>query len=181
MTDLTIPFDYSAILIGEEIIYRCLVQQEKFAQQGKFGADWSEADQTEKSAAFFKANVLRADFSIPSQYQQCVPEPPCPWDKEEDKVDIAKITPVLFGADGVYTYALSIHQRIDGQNSYAVGNAVIDFPNNQSALAASIRSEFSYFDVSEISQYQGAAVFVIERFHRGTSDHTFYYCFDLIR
>lgn len=181
MAELTLPFNYVDILIGEEIIYRALVQQERFAQQGLYGADWTEADAIEKSSAFLKANVLRSDFMIPAEYQHCIPEPPCPWDKVDDKVENTKIKPVVFGADGVYTYTLSVHQRTDGQNSYVIGSKVIDFTNNQSALAADIRSEFSYFDRNEISQYQGTAIFVIERFHRGNSDHLFYYLFDLIR
>jgi hypothetical protein len=181
MAELTTPFDYREILIGDEIIYRCHVQQEQFAQQGLYGAEWTEADQIEKSSAYFKFNVLRADFTIPSEYQHCIPEPPCPWDKQEDKVDITKIKPVIFGADGVYTYVLAVHQRTDGQNSFTVGAKVIDYTNDQSALAANIRNEFLYFAMQEISAYQGKSVFVIERFHRGNSDRTFYYLFDLLR
>jgi hypothetical protein len=181
MAELTVPFDYRTILIGDEIIYRALVQQERHAQQGIYGKDWTETDQLEKSGAFFRSNVMRSDFAIPAEYQHCVPEPPCPWDKTEDKVDAAKINPVIFGSDGVYTHALAVHQRIDGNNVYTVGNSVIAFTNNQAALDANIRSEFSYFAVNESSAYQGAAVFVIQRFHRGTLEREFHYTFELVR
>jgi hypothetical protein len=181
MAELTVPFDYRSILIGDEIIYRALTQQEKHAQQGKYGREWAEADQLQKSGAYFRSNVMRSDFAIPSEYQHCVPEPPCPWDKTEDKVDAAKINPTIFGSDGVYTHALAVHQRVDGNNMYAVGNPVIAFTLNQAALHASIRSEFSYFAVNEITLFQGPAVFVIQRFHRGTLEREFHYTFELIR
>lgn len=181
MAELTVPFDYRSILIGEEIIYRALVQQERHAQQGIYGREWSEQDQLEKSAAYFKSNVLRSDFSIPAEFQHCVPEPPCPWDKVDDKVEAAKINPVIFGSDGVYSYGLTVHQRVDGNNSYALGSPVIAFANNQSALDVNIRGEFAYFDANEITQYQGPAVFVIQRYHRGTPDRDFHYTFDLLR
>lgn len=181
MAELTVPFDYRNILIGEEIVYRALTQQERHAQQGTYGRDWTDPDRQEKSAFYFKANVMRSDFAIPAEYQHCIPEPPCPWDKQEDKVDAAKIKPVIFGADGVYTFALAVHQRIDGNNTFAVGTKVIEFILAQNALHSSIRSEFSHFSMNEITLYQGAAVFVIERFHRGTLDRQFYYTFELQR
>ena len=45
---LTTPFDYRTILIGEEIIYRALIQQEDFHQKGWYGAQWDDRDQIEK-------------------------------------------------------------------------------------------------------------------------------------
>lgn len=180
MAELTTPFDYRNILIGEEIMYRALIQQEDFARQGLYGADWTDADQIEKSAAYFKANVLRADFAIPAEYQHCLPYPPCPWDKQDNKIEVAKIKPVITGADGVYTYGLSVYQRTDGQNTYTLGGKVIDYVNNQSALAVNIRGEFNYYANTQISPYLGMAAFVIERFHRGVKDREFVYLFDLI-
>ncbi|HLF64870.1 MAG TPA: hypothetical protein VI603_13995 [Saprospiraceae bacterium] len=181
MAELTTPFDYLNILIGEEIIYRALLQQEEFARQELYGAEWTDADQIEKSAAYFKANVLRSDFAIPAELQHCVPYPPCPWDKQEHKIEVAKIKPVVTGADGTYTYGLTVYQRTDSQNSYVLGNKVIEYINNQSALDANIRGEFNYYDNRELSQYLGAAAFVIDRYHRGIKDHEFYYLFDLIK
>lgn len=182
MPELTIPFDYRNILIGEEIAFRALSQQERHAQQGTYGREWTDADRLEKSAMFFKANVLRSDFAIPSEYQHCFPEPPCPWEKQEDKVDAATIKPVIFGADGVYTYALGVYQRIDGNNQYTIGNKIIEFVSAQNALDSSIRNEYAYFATNELSSaYQGAAIFVIERFHKGNSDREFHYTFDLLR
>ena len=181
MAELTTPFDYRNILIGEEIMYRSLVQQEDFARQGKYNAEWTERDQIDKSAAYFNASVLRGDFAIPAEYQQCIPEPPCPWDKQENKVEVAKMKPVVTTSDGVYSYILAVYQRIDGANSYTLGNKAIDFVNDQSALAANIRGEFSYYGVNVLSQFLGAAVFVIERHHRGVKDREFHYVFDLIR
>jgi len=180
MAGLTTPFDYRSILIGDEIMYRALLQQEEFAQQGKYGADWTDRDQLDKSAAYFNSNVLRADFSIPSEYVHCIPEPPCPWDKQGNKIEVSKIKPVMMASDGVYSYTFRVCQRVDGQNSYAMGNNVIQYVNNQSALDVNIRGEFTYFEMNSLSQYLGPSVFVIERFHRGTKQREFHYVFDLI-
>jgi hypothetical protein len=159
MAELTTPFDYRNILIGEEIIYRALVQQEDHAGQGKYGAEWTERDAIDKSAAYFTSNVLRADFTIPSEYGHCIPEPPCPWDKQEHKVELSKIKPIVTAADGVYTYVLAIHQRADTASAYTIGNKVVNFISDQNALSAGIRGEFNYFSVQALSQYLGAAIF----------------------
>ncbi len=180
MAGLTTPFDYRNILIADEIIYRALLQQEEFAQQGKFSAEWSERDQLDKSAAYFNSNILRTDFAVPAEFVHCVPEPPCPWDKQGNKIEVSKLKPVLLASDGVYSYTFKVCQRVDGQGNYAMGSEVIQFVNNQSALEANIRAVFTHFDVNVLSKYLGPSVFVIERFHRGTKQREFHYVFDLI-
>ena len=181
MPELTVPFDYANILIGEEIVYRSLSQQERFAQNGQYGQEWTDADSIEKSNANLNANILKSDFAVPSNYQDCVPEPPCPWDKTTDTVSASLIKPVMFKNDSVYSYGLNVYQRVDGQNMYTIGSKVMEYVSNQAALASNIRGEYAYFDVNDLSQYTGLAVFVIERFHKGNLDRAFFYLFDLTR
>lgn len=179
MSELTTPFDYRNILIGEEIIYRALLQQEDHAQQGKYGATWTAADQLEKSAMYFKLNVMRADFAIPAEFQHCFPKPPCPFPKDNDTIHSNLIKPVICGSDGVYTYGLSIHARTDSGGSYTVGAKIFDFVNNQNMLAAVIRGEFLYYDVNRIAMTSGLSVFVVDKFHRGSLERQFFYLFEL--
>ena len=181
MPDLTVPFDYASILIGDEVIFRALSQQQRFAQNGQYGQEWTDADSTEKKATDLNASILKADFSVPSEYQNCVPEPPCPWDKQDDIIEASKIKSAIFKTDSVFSYELRVCQRVDGQNLYTIGSKVMEYNINQGALASNIRGEYVYFEVNDLSQYTGKAVFVIERFHKGALDRAFFYLFDLTR
>ncbi len=172
MAELNTPFDYRNILIGEEIIYRALLQQEDFARQVLHGAEWTDRDQIEKSGAYFKSNVLRADFAIPAELQHCLPKPPCPWDKQKDEVEVAKFKPIVTGSDGVYTYQFLV-KRLDTNQD------VIRYSLDSSKLHASIRSEFSYFEIGVLGAFTGPAIIEISKFHRGTLDYTFKYRFDM--
>lgn len=172
MAELNTPFDYRNILIGEEIIYRALLQQEEFARQGLYGAEWTERDQIEKSGAYFKANVLRADFAIPAELQHCLPKPPCPWDKQTDEVELAKFKPIVTGSDGIYTYTFLV-KRLDNNQD------IIRYTLDSSKLDASIRSEFSYFEIAVLASFTGTASIEISKFHRGTLDYMFKYRFEM--
>ncbi|MDX1406920.1 MAG: hypothetical protein R3330_02270 [Saprospiraceae bacterium] len=183
MAEITTPFNYREILIGEEILYRALLQQEQHAQSSHYGATWSDQDQVEKSSAYFKANVLRTDFAIPAEFQHCVPYPPCPWKKEEHEVAHDQFKPVVMAASGIYTFEISVHRRTDsGNQSFSVGARIIGYTLDASALEANIRSEFAYYRKDIVQpDATGAAVVVMKRFHRGNPDHQFHYLFDLIK
>lgn len=172
MAELNTPFDYVNILIGEEIIYRALLQQEEFAAQGQHGAEWTEQDALEKSGAYFKSQVLRADFTIPAALQHCVPKPPCPWDKVNDEVEISKFKPIVTGSDGVYTYQFSV-KRLD------TNQEIIRYTLDQTKLHSSIRSEFSFFEITILSAFVGTACIEISKFHRGSLAYGFKYRFEM--
>ena len=179
MAGLNTPFDYGTNLIGEEIIFRGLSQQQRFAQNNEHGATWSAQDGIEKSQAYFQANVLKTDFSIPPQYQHCKPEPPCPWDKEGDDLTPADLMPVIMANDGVYTYSYRVAQRTDTQNGFDIGPTIADYSQDQSKLDPKIQSEFAYYGHSGVGTYTGPAVIVIEKLHRGTVQETVYYLFNM--
>ncbi len=179
MPGLNIPFDYASNLIGQEIIYRALSQQQRFAQGGQHGATWSQQDAIEKSQSYFQANVLRTEFSIPSKYEHCKPEPPCPWDKEGDDLKPQDLMPIIMANDGVYTYSYGVYERTDHQRGYSQGAPVTLYALDQSGLDPSIQSEFTLFRHSGVSNYQGTALFVIEKSHRGTVESAFHYLFNM--
>lgn len=183
MAELTTPFNYRDILIGEEVLYRALVQQEDFANTNKYGATWSSQDLVEKSSAYFKANVLRADFAIPAEFQHCVPYPPCPWNKEDDSVGHDQFNPIIMSAGGVYTFTVDVHRRTDtGTRSFSIGAKVIEYSVRQENLHPNIRSEFTYYKkLLLVPDATGAAVIVIKRYHRGALDQQFHYLFDLFK
>jgi len=172
MAELNTPFDYVNILIGEEVIYRALLQQEEFAAQGLHGAEWTEQDALEKSAVYFKSQVLRADFTIPAALQHCIPKPPCLWDKLNDEIEIAKFKPIITGSDGVYTYEFSV-KRID------TNAEVIRYTLDQTKLHSSIRSEFSFFDVAILNAFVGTAMIHIAKYHRGSLSYSYKYRFEM--
>ena len=183
MAEITTPFDYRETLIGEEILYRALLQQEEDAASARYGATWSAQDQIEKSSAYFKANVLRTDFSISSEFQHCVPYPPCPWKKEEHAVSPDQFKPVIMAASGIYTFEIVVHRRVDsGTQSFTIGAPVIRYVIDQQTLQPNIRAEFTYYR-KEVLQpdASGAAVVVLQRYHRGNQDRQFHYLFDLLR
>jgi len=180
MAGLIPPFDYGAILIGEEIIYRGLSQQQKFAQANQYGMTWSPQDDVEKGQAFFQANVLKTDFAIPPQYQQCIPEPPCPWDKQKDELSAADLMPILMSLDGVYSYTYRVAQRSDNNNAYQVGQTFAQYGQDQSALDPSVQSEFAYFAHQSQITYTGPAIILIEKLHRGQVQSTFTYLFNMV-
>lgn len=180
MPGLNIPFDYASNLIGQEIIYRALSQQERFAQSSEHGASWSQQDSIEKSQAYFQANVLRTEFSIPSKYEHCRPEPPCPWDKEGDDLKPQDFMPIIMATDGVYSYSYKAFQRVDANKGYSLGPSILDYNLDQSKLDAKIRSEFTLFEPSGAINYQGPAVLVVEKSHRGVVESSFHYLFNLI-
>ena len=179
MAGLNTPFDYSSNLIGQEIIFRALSQQERFAETGAHGATWNQQDSVEKSQAYYQANVMRTDFSIPSKYEHCRPEPPCPWDKEGDNLTSNDLMPILLANDGVYTYSFKVAQRNDNTNGFTVGPVIAQYAPDQSRLDTKIQSEFTYLAHAGVSKYVGPAVIVVERSHRGNVENTFNYLFNM--
>ena len=175
-----IPFDYGSILIGEEIIFRALSQQQKFAATGQYGMTWDQQDEIAKSQAFFQANILRTDFTIPLKYQNCDPEPPCPWSKTEDKLAASDFWPVLTANDGTSTYAFRVAQRNDIGNQFNIGPTVIAYSPDQGELDPAIQAEFSYHKRDTGTGYTGPAIIEVLRQHRGTVQDTFYYLFDIV-
>ena len=175
---LTTPFDYTAYLVGEEIIYRALTQQKNFAGQGQYGMTWTPADVTDRDEYETKYGNARQHFvNVP---QHCVPYPPCPWDKVYDKVAYAQFKDVIMLADAVFTYRFRVHLRTDqGTTRFTPGAQVIGYQPDQDALDAAIRNQFRYFKKEANSGTTGKAVIVIERMIGGTVDKTYYYLFDL--
>lgn len=180
MAGLTLPFDYAQYLIGEEILYRALSQQQRFAATGQYGMTWDQQDETEKSQAFFQANVLRADFTIPSKYQHCVPEPPCPWDKQNDQLTNSDFWPIITLNEGVFTYGFTVNQRQDSGNQFTIGPAIIQYTQDQGQLDPAIQGEFAYFGRDAGTGYTGLAIVQIVKQHRGTVQSTYYYLFEMI-
>ena len=181
MAGLTPPFDYATILIGEEIIFRGLSQQQKMAGAGQYGMSWTQQDDLEKSQAFFQANVMRTDFNIAPHFQNCIPEPPCPWDKHNDELSPADLMPVMMSNDGVFTYSFRVAQRTDnGTSSYTVGPDIVQYGQNQSQLDPQVQSEFAYYEHQSQITYRGTAIMIIEKSHRGSVQNSFTYLFNLI-
>lgn len=181
MPVLTTPFPYRDYLIGEEIMYRALIQQETFAGEGNsFGAQWNDAtDGLIKSGTYFKASLLRTDFTIPSEYQHCMPYPPCPWRKDDDILSEENFKPIIMGAGGVYTYSFDVYKRRDdGTRTFTVEDHLMSYTIDESQLSPAIRSEFTYYTRHVRDSAPGArAVIVIQRSHRGSVDLRFYYLF----
>ena len=180
MAGLLPPFDYASILIGEEIIFRGLSQQQRYAQANKYGMTWSQQDDVEKGQAFYQANVLKTDFAIPPQYQQCIPEPPCPWDKQKDELSASDLMPILMSLDGVYSYTYKVAQRTDSGNTFQVGQTIAQYGLDQSRLDPKVQSEFAYYAHQSQISYLGDAVMLIEKLHRGQVQSTFTYLFKLV-
>ena len=179
------PFDYSNILIGEEIIYRGLNQQEDQASSDKFGRTWSNDDRIEQSSMFFKSSVLRSDFDT-SDFEHCLPYPPCPWAKDKDdeedgvsEIGLSKFNDVIMSNDGIFSYKIEVIERTDAMDSINLGPKVFDYEINQNKLDPDFQSEFSYLSRSVTTGYTGKAAIRIQRRHRGELDQEFYYLFKL--
>lgn len=180
MAGLLPPFDYSKILIGEEIIFRALSQQQRYAKANKYGMTWSPQDDVEKGQAFYQANVMRTDFAIPPQYQQCIPEPPCPWDKHNDELSAADLMPVLMSLDGVYSYNFRVGQITISGNTFQVGQTLAQYSLDQAQLDPSVQAEFAYYEHQSQISHLGDAIIVIQKLHRGQVQSTFNYLFKLV-
>ena len=144
---LKTPFPYSEILIGEEIVYRALLQQREFALAGKYGMSWDTADQNLMLTMYYRAQVMRSSFSIPNEYQQCLPVPPCYWDKIDDRIGINQILPVMYQLLPTLIYKMEIYRRTDlpGESGYQTHEVLFDYSNDQSALDPSALSSFLYY------------------------------------
>jgi hypothetical protein len=181
MSDVSTPFNYRDNLIGEEIIYRALLQQERYAgEANKFGAEWDvNVDGVVKSGMYFKASVLRTDFAIASEFQHCMPYPPCPWRKDEDILRHADLKPIIMGPRGVYTYAFDVYKRSDQDTSrFTIGDHLMSYTIDNSELSAAIRAEFTYYSLRIMAAAPGEkAVVVVQQGHRGSIDRHFYYLF----
>lgn len=180
MAGLLPPFDYSTILIGEEIVFRALSQQQRYAKANKYGMSWSPQDDVEKGQAFYQANVLRTDFAIPPKYQQCIPEPPCPWDKHNDELTAKDLMPILMSLDGVYSYTYRVSQNSISGNTYQVGQTIAQYGLDQGKLDPTVQTEFAYYEHQSQISYLGDAILLIEKLHRGQVQSTFTYLFKLV-
>lgn len=180
--ELSPPFKYADYLIGEEIILRALNQQEDHARDGKYSSSWSNSDRIEQSGVFFRSTVLRDDFDM-AGFQHCVPEPPCPWDKEGHDLTYDQFNDIIMSNDGIFTHRFEVFKRTDsaGQDGYQAGAKLLDYTLNQNELKENVRSEFSYYQrtINELG-YRGPAVIKIERLSRGRVDNSFEYLFNFI-
>ncbi|MDX1476768.1 MAG: hypothetical protein R3301_03645 [Saprospiraceae bacterium] len=175
---LNTPFDYNQYLIGEEIIFRALTQQRSFAGQGKYGMKWTQADEADRTAYEQAFGTARGHFvNVPSH---CVPYPPCPWDKNNDRVTHGQFKDIIMLADGNLSYQFKVQMRTDqGTSSFTLGQQVIDYTPDQDALDPSIQAQFRFFKKETNSASTGTAAIVIEKYSGGTLTKTFYYLFDL--
>ncbi len=184
-TGLKPPFDYSNILIGEEVIYRGLNQQEDNAKSDKFGQVWSNTDRIEQSSMFFKSSVLRNDFDL-TGFEHCLPQPPCPWPKEDEEPEKQDDIPqslfkdIVMSNDGIFSYKFEVLSRSNSQTEIEPGDLLFDYQINQTKLDPDYQSEFSYLTKNGSTDYKGKAVIRIQRRHRGEVDQIFYYVFDLV-
>ena len=177
---LNIPFDYSNILIGDEISFRALSQQQRQAAAGEFGRTWDSQDDLAKSQSFFQSQVMRTSFNIPARYQHCDPEPPCPWEKTKDELSDADFMPVMNSNDGVNTWTFLVAERPGNNNKVRVGQPIIQYTPAQNQLDPVIQGEFAYFERGPASGYTGPAVVVIKKHHRGQVVDEYYYTFDMV-
>lgn len=175
---LNTPFNYAQYLVGEEILFRALTQQKYLAGQHWYGMTWASADQGDLDSYTQKSQTARRDFTnIP---QHCVPYPPCPWDKEVDKVTYGQFKDIIMLADSSQSYQIRVQLRSDsGTNSFTLGSEVLGYDKDQSALDPSIRDQFTFLKKEVNSATVGKAAVVIERYVGGALDKKFYYLFDL--
>lgn len=176
------PFSYSDFLIGEEIILRSLSQQEAFAGTGAYSASWSIDDRIEQSSMFFRSSILRQDFKMDG-YDGCLANPPCPWDKEGDRLQYGQFRDIIMANDGIFTCRYQVFERADdpGKEGFRLGDRLLSYDLDQGCLMEPLRGQFNYYHCNtEKPGYSGDAVIKIEKLARGVTENTFYYLFRFV-
>jgi hypothetical protein len=180
---LNTPFDYAALLIGDEIIYRGLKQQKDYAATGQYQMTWNQQDAAVQAKAINDADAMRTNyFTVPQNLKGCETDPPCPWDKTgNNNLSSTDLMPVVMANDGSTTYRIEVFKRTDdGTVSYQIGDSIDVYSLNQSMLIPAIQGTFLYYEHGREITYTGKAIIVIRKIQPGSAESKFTYLFNLI-
>lgn len=184
MAEIVYPFVYSKNLNGLEVISRGLKQQKKFNAESKYQMTWDNADETALAQAIAKGTDVRNnDFSVASNFNDCVEDPPCPWDKSgNNNLTEANLMPIILPSEVGTTYQIRVYEREDhGTVSYELKGTIANYQVDQSRLPANKRAEFTFFEYAGNIPFIGTAIIVIEKNPTNSAQSTYTYLFNLVQ